>query len=68
MDFQEKLKEYILSLGVSDVGFCEVGDFDNKNMKYAIFLMRLYPKLKMHRLIHIFIITEQSTHLLTALF
>ena len=36
MDFQEKLKEYILSLGVSDVGFCEVGDFDNKNMKYAI--------------------------------
>lgn len=42
MEFQNQLKEYILSLGISDVGFAKIEDFDNKKMKYAIsFVVRL---------------------------
>ena len=42
MEFQNQLKEYILSLGISDVGFAKIEDFDNEQMKYAIsFVVRL---------------------------
>ena len=36
MDFQEKLKEFVISLGVSDVGFTNIDEFDNEKFKYAI--------------------------------
>lgn len=42
MEFQDKLKSFILSLGVSDVGFTKIDDFDNKKFKYAIsFVVRM---------------------------
>ena len=36
MEIQKELKEYIMSLGVSDAGFAEIEDFDNPKMKYAV--------------------------------
>lgn len=42
MEFQDKLKSFILSLGVSDVGFTKIDDFDNEKFKYAIsFVVRM---------------------------
>lgn len=42
MEFQEEIKKYILELGVTDVGFARVEDFDNKEMKSLIsFVVRL---------------------------
>ncbi len=38
MDFQNKLKDYIMSLGVSDVGFAHL-DGDESGMKYGISLV-----------------------------
>ena len=36
MEFQNEIKRYIQELGISDVGFARVDDFDNKEMKSAV--------------------------------
>lgn len=36
MDFQLKLKEYLLSQGASDVGFCKISDGDFGECRYAV--------------------------------
>lgn len=42
MEFQNEIKRYIQELGISDVGFARVDDFDNKEMKSAVsFVVRL---------------------------
>ncbi|MBQ7654851.1 MAG: epoxyqueuosine reductase [Clostridia bacterium] len=42
MEFQDKLKNFILDLGISDVGFTQINEFDNEKMNYAVsFVVRM---------------------------